>query len=302
MKKRLCSFLLAFLLLSGCSSPTAPAEADSLHILATTYPVYLFATALTENLEHIEVSLLVNSQTSCLHDYTLTVKDMKDIEQADVILLNGAGLEEFMDDPLRQSQASIIDCSTGLELLPASGHHHDHEHNHSEEHQDWDPHFWMAPEYAIQMVNNLAVGLKPLLVEPSAIQQLEANQQYTIEQLNTISIPDGLTGKELITFHDGFHYFADSFGLDLLKSIEEEEGSTASAREIKEIVSLVEEYHISAIFVEKNGADATAKAISRETGCTVYELNMLMSGDGQGIQPYLDAINGNLQTISEAFS
>jgi len=62
----------------------------------------------------------------------------------------------------------------------------------------------------------------------------------------------------------------------------------------------VREYEIPAIFTERNGSEATARAISRETGCAVYQLDMIMSGDGDGIQPYIDAMNANLGTILEA--
>ena len=89
-------------------------------------------------------------------------------------------------------------------------------------------------------------------------------------------------------------------GLTLLKSVEEEEGSTASAAEIKEIAALVREYDIPAIFTEKNGSDAAARAIARETGAEIYQLDMIMSGEGSGIQPYLDAMKHNTDTILEA--
>ena len=85
-----------------------------------------------------------------------------------------------------------------------------------------------------------------------------------------------------------------------MKAIEEEEGAEASAAEIKEIVGLIGEYDIPAIFTEKNGSDATAQAISRETGCGVAQLDLVMSGDGSGIQPYVDAMNQNIDTILEA--
>ena len=109
-----------------------------------------------------------------------------------------------------------------------------------------------------------------------------------------------LGGKPFITFHNGFQYFAQATGLNLLKSIEEEEGSEASAAEIQEIVALIKEYDIPAIFTEVNGSDATAQAIARETGCQVCQLDMIMSGDGTGIQPYVDAMTNNIQTIAEA--
>ena len=80
------------------------------------------------------------------------------------------------------------------------------------------------------------------------------------------------------------------------------EGSEASAAEILEIVDLVQTHDIPAIFTEKNGSDATAQAIARETGCAVYQLDMIMSGDGSGIQPYIDAMDRNIDTLLEALA
>lgn len=297
MKKLFAPLCALVLLLSACGQPAAsqPQDEDTLHIVATTYPVYLFTTAVTEGAEGVEVSLLVNQQTSCLHDYTLTVSDMKAIEGADVIVMNGTGLEEFMDDALSASDAQVIDCSEGIDLLPAQGHEgHDHD-------AEYDPHIWMDPANAQVMLGTIADQLgqitgQDLQARCTEVQQQveQANQQWK-EQVSTLSAP------KLITFHDGFQYFSRTFGLELLKAIEEEEGSEASAQEIKEIVSLVEQYQLPAIFTEVNGSESTAQAISRESGCGVYQLNMIMSGDGTGIQPYLDAMQNNIDTIVEAF-
>ena len=295
MKKLIAPLCALVLLLSACGQPAPAQDEDTLHIVATTYPVYLFTTAVTEGAEGVEVSLLVNQQTSCLHDYTLTVSDMKAIEGADVIVMNGAGLENFMDDALSASDATVIDCSAGMDLLPAQGHEgHDHD-------AEYDPHIWMDPANAQVMLGTIADQLgqitgQDLQASCAAVQQQveEAAQQWK-EQLTTLSAP------KLITFHDGFQYFSRSFGLELLKAIEEEEGSEASAQEIQEIVSLVDQYHLPAIFTEVNGSESTAQAISRECGCGVYQLNMIMSGDGTGIQPYLDAMQNNIDTIVEAF-
>lgn len=295
MKKLLAAACTLGLLLSACSAPAAsqPEDDGKLHILATTYPVYLFTTAVTEGVDSVEVSLLVNQQTSCLHDYTLTVNDMKAIEGADVIVMNGAGLEDFMDDALAASEAPVIDCSEGIELLPALGHEgHDHD-------TEYDPHIWMNEESAAVMMNNIVHGLGEVD---------EGNlERYTENGTAATALLPGddprlaeLTCPYLITFHDGFQYFAQDNGLTLLKAIEEEEGSEASAAEIQEIVSLIREYDIPAIFTEVNGSDATAQAISRETGCEVYQLDMIMSGDGTGIQPYIDAMQKNMDTIVEA--
>ncbi len=280
MKKRIGSlFLILSLALSSCAPPAQ--EDKGLHVLCTTYPVYLFTTDLTAQMEDVEVSLLVNSQTSCLHDYTLTVADMKAIEGADVIVMNGAGLEDFMTDALAASDAAVIDCSEFVSLLPSLEHE-----------GEYDPHYWMDRLRGLQVRDRLCSALGEYTGP------IMPHTQYQL--IDPKDLLGDLGCPYLITFHDGFQYFADACGLTLLKAIEEEEGSTASAAEIKEIVALIREYDVPAIFVEKNGSRATAEVIGRETGCAVYELDMLMSGGETGFSAYLNALAANIETVREA--
>lgn len=94
------------LLLAACGPrQEAPQDDGTLDLVATTYPVYLFAAEVTRGAEDVTLTLMIDQPISCLHDYTLTVKDMKALERADGILLNGAGLEEAMEDAL----ASVSD-------------------------------------------------------------------------------------------------------------------------------------------------------------------------------------------------
>ena len=250
MKKILAGACLCGLLLSACTPAAEPGDDGTLHILATTYPVYLFTTAVTE------------------------------------------GAEDFMGDALAASDAAVIDCSEGIELLPALGHEgHDHD-------TEYDPHIWMCEESALVMMNNILHGLGALDEKNLDCYRENAAAAAALVPEDDARM-ENLACPYLITFHDGFQYFALDNGLNLLKSIEEE-GAEASAAEIQEVVDLVREYEIPAIFTERNGSEATARAISRETGCAVYQLDMIMSGDGDGIQPYIDAMNANLGTILEA--
>ena len=125
MKKRaiLALGLSLTLLLTACGSSKAEQESQPearVTVVATTYPVYLLASAVAENVDGVVVERLNTGAVSCLHDYTLTVSDMKLIESADVIAMNGAGLEDFMDDALSAAQGSVIDCSEGVQLLEAT--------------------------------------------------------------------------------------------------------------------------------------------------------------------------------------
>lgn len=307
--KRICALFCAFLFLVGCA-PQAPVQNDTFTITATTYPIYLFVREVTLGMENVRVERLNTGSVSCLHDYTLSVSDMKKIERADVIAISGAGLEDFMSDALASTDAHIIDCSEGIQLLPASG-HHDHDHN-EDEHEHFDPHYWMDPLRARTMVDNLGLGLSQVLPEQADL--LTSNAERTrlwlqggceVAAFLLEDAPAPISG--LITFHDGFGYFADILDLPLLRSIEEEAGSEASAKEIVDITRLVKELHIPLIFTEVNGSDATANAIARETGCRVAQLSTIMDGPepAEGDHPvdlYRDLFLNNVIVLINGFA
>ena len=225
MKKTLLSLLIcAALTLSGCGARQDSADSAALQVAATTYPVYLLTQAVTEGIDGVEVKLVIDQQVSCLHNYTLTMQDMEAVEKADVLVENGAGLEDFLDDVL--DGRDVIDASTGISLLDGDAHNdddddgHDHaelEHDHVHEE---DPHIWMDPRNAAVMVQNIAAGLAD--ADPERADEYRANARTAADELISFhqEMLDKLGGShyDLITFHDGFAYFADSFGMpDSLK-------------------------------------------------------------------------------------
>ena len=304
MKKTLIPLTLALGLLSGCGAPAAtPGDDGSLTLVATTYPVYLCASALTDGVEGVTVERLNTGSVSCLHDYTLSVHDMKKLEGADLIAINGVGLDEFMEDALSRSSAGVVDCSQGVTLLENLSHLHeegedDHDHGH------YDPHYWMDPENLTVVVDNLATALT--VADAAHAEVYQANAEAARAQLLSWdetfgAMLDGADIPGLVTFHDGFQYFAAAYDLPLLESIEEEAGSEASAREILDITALVNDLHLPVIFTERNGSDATARAISRETGCGVGQLSMIMDGEGSDLTAYYDAQLANLTAVVTGF-
>ena len=279
--------ILSILTLSGCG--TVPAEFD---IVATTLPVYDFTSALCVGTD-LTVGRLVTESVSCLHDYTLQVWQMRMIEQSSVVVISGAGLEDFLEDALSGSQLTI-DASSNTHLH--SGEHH-HEDSHSHSH-DLDPHIWLSTENAAVMAHNICSSLSDIYPQyrdvfhsnlDSLLQKLNDLQLYGESQLSNLSC------RELITFHDGFAYFAEGFDLKILEAIEEESGSEASAAEIIHLVELVKAHQLPAVFTETSGSDACASIISSETGASIFSLDMAMSGDS-----YFDAMYHNIDTIKEA--
>lgn len=279
-------------LLCGC----AP-KADYAPIAATTLPVWDFTSRLCQDTP-LAVTRLVTEQVSCLHDYSLNVRQVKAAEAAQVVVISGAGLEDFLDDLLLD--VPTIDASQGISLLHSEEGHEEEEHHHEEDghHHEEDPHIWLSPENAQVMAQNICEGLSRQYPDyedtfranlGKLLSQLEALQSYGEEQLSSLQC------RELIPFHDGFSYFAQAFHLTILESVEEESGSEASAKDLIHLAELVRTHDLPAIFTEVSGSDSAARVIARETGCKVYALDMAMSGDS-----YFEAMYHNIDTIREA--
>lgn len=283
-------FLLLALVLSGCGTQKEYAQ-----IAATTLPVYDFTTRLCQG-TNLTVTRLVTEQVSCLHDYSLNVRQVKAAEAAEVVVISGAGLEDFLDGVIDWDKA--IDASTGIDLLcPEEGHDHD-EHDHAGHHHEEDPHIWLSPENAKVMAENICAGLSRKYPQHQAI--FQENLANLLAELDTLQVYGeealkDLSCRELITFHDGFSYLAGSFGLTIVEAVEEESGSEASAQDLKHLIEEVEHHHLPAIFTEVSGADAAAQVIARETGANVFTLDMAMAGDS-----YFDAMYHNINTLKEA--
>lgn len=292
MKRIICAALLV-LILSGCGSSAAPAQ-----IAATTLPVYEFTARLCQG-TGLTVTRLVTEQVSCLHDYSLSVRQVKAAEAAEVVVISGAGLEDFLDGILDGSRQ--IDASAGIPLLcPEEDHDHDDHDNHDGHHHEQDPHIWLSPANAKAMAANICNGLTAQYPAFSSVfaQNLEALTQ-DLTELETYGqeMLSPLSCRELVTFHDGFAYFAQAFDLTILEAVEEESGSEASARELKHLIGLVNTHHLPAIFTEVSGSDSAAGVIARETGVCVAPLDMAMAGDS-----YFDAMYHNIDTLKEALT
>ena len=286
VKAILLAAVMILSLLPGCS------KTENAQIAATTLPVYQFTTALCEGTD-ISVARLVTESVSCLHDYSLNVSQVRCVESAQVVVLSGAGLESFMGDLISNANA-VIDSSKNIPLLTCQEEREEH-HGH---HHEADSHIWLSPANAKIMATNIFHGLcaqfpdhaNTFQANLTALhQRLDDLQHYGNTQLQNLSC------RELLTFHDGFSYFAQAFNLTIVEAIEEESGSEASAQELIHLIGLVEQHNLPAIFTECNGSVSAAAIIARETGATSFALDMAMAGED-----YFEAMYHNIHTIKEA--
>ena len=269
-KAILLAVIMVLTLLPGCS------KTETAQVAATTLPVYQFATVLCEG-TGISVTRLVTESVSCLHDYSLNVSQVRSVESAQVVILSGAGLEEFMEDLLTNAQ-SVIDSSQCIPLLTCDDQHQEHDGHH---HHEADAHIWLSPANAKIMASNICAGLCDQF--PAYANAFQANLTTLHQRLDDLQTYgdtqfQNLTCRELLTFHDGFAYFAQAFDLTILEAIEEESGSEASAQELIHLIELVNQHNLPAIFTECNGSVSAADIIARETGASAFALDMAMAG------------------------
>ena len=282
------------LLLTGCGGTnTAGGGKDgSFHIVTSFYPMYVATINITQGVDGVTVTNMTKPQTGCLHDYQLMTKDMKTLEKADAFVINGAGMESFLDKVVEQQKnLKIIDASKGIELLKD-----DDEEN---------PHVWLSVTDAILQVKNIAEQLKA--ADPKHADAYEKNAAAYIKKLEALKAEmhaelDTVPNKDIVTFHEAFPYFAKEFGLNIISVVEREPGTEPTPAELQATIEQVKKLPVKVLFTEPQYSPSAAETIARETGAKIYTLDPVVTGEAndQAINAYIDTMKKNMETLKTA--
>lgn len=279
-------------------------------VVTSFYPMYVLAENLTDGVEGVEVSNLTENQTGCLHDYQLTSRDMKLLSGADVFLINGAGMELFMEKVLENNpDLPVIEAAHGMELLEGVVHDHDHDHNHEEEHEEdaheghnhaENGHVWMDVEkYRVQLetVKSQLTELMPGQAEALEAAAAKYNEQLDALSVDVADVKKKTEGMHVVIFHDAFAYLADSLGMEVLMALSMDEETVPSAGEIAEVIEEINYHGTALIFIEEAYASYADKILA-ETAAEVVYLDPLTTGNG-AVDSYLTGMQNNLEAIWE---
>ena len=282
--------------LVGCGGTDKSAEkktAEPFRIVTSFYPMYVATINITDGVDGVEVYNMTKPQTGCLHDYQLMTEDMKTLEKADAFVINGAGMEDFMDKVTeQQKKLKVIDASRGIELI------------HDDEEGD-NPHVWLSVTDAITQVRNIADQLKE--ADPAHAAAYEKNAVAYIEKLSSLKSEmhaalDNVPHKDIVTFHEAFPYFAKEFNLNIIGVVEREPGTEPTPTELQETIEQVNALPSKVLFTEPQYSPAAAETIARETGAKIYTLDPVVTGEATPAakNAYIDTMKKNMKTLQEA--
>lgn len=273
MRFRITLVLALAVLATACS---AGQEDGGVAVVATT--TQLGAAAAAIGGEEIELTVLLQPGAEA-HDFELTPVGAAAIEDADLILRSGAGLDGWLDAALETigDGPALRDMSRGVSLRGAGEVDRDDEAD-DEHASEIDPHYWLSGPNAIQLVENV----RDALIEAVPAQEAPFRDRATalVERLEAVDaeirsliaeIPEDRRG--IVTNHDAFGYFIDEYGLRFVGSIFPALDAEAepSAGELAQLIDTLRAENIVAIFSESAVNPELARAVGEEAGAVVVE-------------------------------
>lgn len=318
--------LAAILALASCSSSAPASEqraGDTLAVVATTTQLTDFAAQVGG--DDIELTGLLQPGASA-HHFDPTPADLAALGEADVLIVNGAGLDDFVEDAVEASgfDGELVTAADGLQLdEEEEGHDHaedeeehagEDEHAHEDEHDHGgvNPHIWTSPHNAEHMVEQIAKGFAE--ADPAQaddfeqraadyIEQLEALDTWVHEQFEQVPAAD----RVMVSGHDSLHYYLEDYGIEFVGSIlpSFDDNAEPSAADIDELVHEIKEHGVKAIFVESSMSPKLAQTIAREAGVQVVDAETLyadsLAEPGEEGDTYIGATIHNTRVILEAW-
>lgn len=286
-------------------------QEDDFVVVTSFYPMYILTANLAKDVPDVSVVNLTENQTGCLHDYQLTTQDMVELNSADLLVMNGGGMENFIESVITTyPELMVVRATDEIDLLPSTSEHsheeededHDHDEEDSHDHGDYNAHVWMNMDYYLQEMENVYQAL--VTTDPEHRDLYEANYieyqgkvEAVKEKFDTEL--DNLSKKEIVIFHDAFAYLADEYGLDVIYTINLDDDTYLSAGEVKEIIDEVKLHGVEVLFTEEQYSDSIAESIAKETNASVYIIDSLVTGD-MDLDSYLTGMENNLTVLKEA--
>ncbi len=296
------------------NAPESIESRHSLRVVASFFPYAEFAQAVVGSDGSVTTVVPAGVEP---HDFEPTPRDIESLYQADVVIINGAGIDmwaEKLIPALNARGVRVLRMSDTVALLPSTGMGHaheskeEHEEEGHEEEGENDPHFWLDPVLAQAQVESIASALSE--VDPSKSAGFKARAAAFVRELAELdrSYREGLGAcplQSVVTSHDAFGYLAKRYTLEVISIAGLSPNAEPSPRRLSEIVEMVRERDIQYIFFEALSSPKLAETVAREVGIQTLPFNPIEGGiiraDGTA-ETYMGLMRENLNHLQTALA
>lgn len=321
----LCAILLLSVSFTGLyvkqNAKYAVGSKEQVTIVTSFYPMYVAVSNLVDGIDEIRVRNLSEPQTGCLHDFQLTPEDMKLLSGADVFVVNGGGIENFISDVAKTyPKLQIVQACEGISLLGSEGHvheeeeEHDHDAVHEELHEEEDghghdhgeenAHAWMSVASYREQITHITEHLAEIL--PQYRESITENARLYDDKLAELQAEQKelcalVKGQEVIIFHEAYAYVAKDYGLEVAMVMDLDEERQVSAGEVAEVLEEIKEHGVSLILAEERYGKEMGDTIQKEADVDVIYLDTLNRGNYEK-DSYLVGMQSNIDLLKQVFT
>lgn len=287
--------VVAGLLVAGCSGPAAdPRDDDPRPLVLTTFTVLADMTSQVAG-DRVRVESITRPGAE-IHDYEPSPDDLVRGAGADLLIENGLGLERWFERFVDRAEVPSAVVSDGVEPLPiAAGEYRDRP----------NPHAWMSPAAGVRYVENIRDALTRL--DPAGAATYAANADRYAGELRSVAaeLTADLAGippaqRVLVTCEGAFSYLARDTGLREAYLWPVNSDGEGTPRQIADVVGLVRDGGVPAVFCESTVNDSAQRQVAEETGATLagsLHVDSLTGPDGPA-PTYLELLRHDARTIA----
>jgi zinc/manganese transport system substrate-binding protein len=298
--------LLALLLVAGFSCAAPGGEARNIKVVTSFLPVWCFTVNVAGDLAEVENLLPPGTEP---HDFQFSPREMRKLNAADLVIINGLQLESWLDKPIHSAErpTTVVEAAAGLsfELIPARSGLAGARAGAQQTPGAPNPHIWLDPRLAAHAVSNILQALQK--ADPAHAAGYAKNADTYLARLKKLDadFAAGLTGakdKPFVTMHDAFPYLARRYGLKVAGVIEQTPDVEPSLKYLSELGRVIRQEHVRVIFTERQSAGGSesklAEQLGRDYNVPVAALDTLETGEFTP-EAYENGMRRNLQKLEE---
>lgn len=275
-------------------------DGQELTVVTSFYPMYIAADNIIDDAAGVHLENLSEPQTGCLHDFQLTPEDMKLLSTADVFIINGGGIENFMQEvAAAYPDLTVIEACKNTPLLEDGEDGHEEEHDHG----DVNAHAWMSVAAYETQVQTIADGLAE--ADPARADAYQNGADAYLDKLDALkqeqeALKPYMQGQSVLLFHEAYAYVAQDYGMSVSYLLDLDEERQVSAGEVSDVLSAIQNDQVSYIFAEELYGKRMGDTVQKEADVTVLYLDPLNRGDYDR-DSYINGMKQNMQILREAF-